>query len=158
MRECRSGHRVTGVNERGSVLSGLAQKGVPAPAGVPGFVCDQQRVPLPCRARWCAGLWAASLLPCPRLPARTPRPCWPTPSPWLRTPSAPRSSSVCLTKRQSEQVRGPRCQGNVREGTGDLSEPLVRCSWEEHSLTLQAFTKESLQTSTERARGVCCRH
>lgn len=82
------------------------------------FVCDQHRVPLSCRARWCAGLWAASLLPSPGLPAPTHRPCWHTPSPWLRTPSAPKSSSMCLTRRRSEQVRGPPCQGSTREGAG----------------------------------------
>lgn len=97
---------------------------VPGPAWLPGFVCDQQRAPLSCRARWCAGLWAASLLPSPGLPALTPRPCWLTPSPWLRTLGAPRSSSMCLAERPSEQVRGARCQGDIRGGTGDLSEPL----------------------------------
>lgn len=120
------------MNEWGALCAGTCQRvplfvsqGLPASQG---SVCDQQRVPLSCRARWCAGLWAASPLPSPRLPALTPRPCWPTPSPWLRTLSAPKSSLMCLSERRSEQVRGPQCRGNIREGTGDLSEPLVACS------------------------------
>lgn len=87
-------------------------------------------VTLLCRVRWCARLWAASLLPFPKLPALTPRPCWPTPSPWLRTLNARKSYLISLIKRQSEQVREPQCQVNIREGTSDLSEPLVTCNLE----------------------------
>ena len=80
------------------------------------------RVMLLCRVQWCARLWAASLLPFPKLPALTPRPYWPTPSPWLRTLNARKSYLICLIKRQSEQVREPQCQVNMREGTSDLSQ------------------------------------
>lgn len=64
-------------------------------------------VTLLCRVQWCARLWAASLLPFPKLPALTHRPCWPTPLPWLRTVNAHKSFSTCLIKRQSEQVWEP---------------------------------------------------